>query len=181
MSVLKGTVVLPTNFVNAGRLGGTGQFALAGTLTNNGHLAPGAAAGGAPATLTVSGNLALSTTSSLDLRVHSLSLHDLLAVKGDVALDGMLALSCYADCHYSAGDKILVLDATGSLTGSLYAGLTMSGFATGAFDIVYDRAQGDVWLQATQNVTAAVPEPATYGLMLTGMGLLIGLARRRRS
>ena len=122
----------------------------------------------------------MTTTSSLDIHARSLTSHDLLTVNGNVALDGVLALSCYANCHYSVGDMILVLDATGTLTNSSFAGLTMSGFATGAFDIVYDRAQGDVWLQATQNVTAAVPEPATYGLMLSGLALLVGLARRRR-
>ncbi len=179
VSVLSGTIALPSNFVNVGTLTGTGQFALSGTLSNNGHLAPGAA-GGAPATLTIGHTLALGSTSSLDLDLQSLSSHDLLAVSGNVAPAGLLALSCYASCHFSVGDMILVLDSTGTLTNSSFAGLTMSGFATGAFNIVYDRAQGDVWLQATQDVTAAVPEPATYGLMLSGMALSAGLVRRRR-
>ncbi|MBT9502523.1 MAG: PEP-CTERM sorting domain-containing protein [Burkholderiaceae bacterium] len=179
VSVLSGAIALPTDFTNAGMLAGTGQFSLAGTLSNNGRLAPGATDGGAPATLTISGDVALGATGSLDIDLNSLSSHDLLAVKGNVAPEGTLALSCYANCQYSSGDMILVLDATGSLANSTFAGLTMSGFATGAFNIVYDRAQGDVWLQAAQDVTAAVPEPASYGLMLGGLALLAGLVRRR--
>jgi len=31
------------------------------------------------------------------------------------------------------------------------------------------------------NVTAAVPEPETYAMLLAGLGLLGGMARRRKS
>ncbi|MFN0184074.1 MAG: beta strand repeat-containing protein, partial [Aquabacterium sp.] len=53
IDVRSGAIALPTNFSNAGTLMGTGAFNLAGTLTNNGHLAPGGSAG----TLTINGNL----------------------------------------------------------------------------------------------------------------------------
>jgi hypothetical protein len=59
--------------------------------------------------------------------------------------------------------------------------VVLSGFATGAFSVVYDTAADKVNLLVTQAVTAAVPEPESWALMLAGMGVMGWLARRQRA
>lgn len=71
----------------------------------------------------------------------------------------------------------LVLGATGALSGS-FAQVTLVGFGSGAFDVVYDRLHSDVLLHITQDVSA-VPEPEGYALWLSGLAGL-GLWLRRR-
>ena len=60
-----------------------------------------------------------------------------------------------------------------------FANLTLAGFGGGAFEVVYDVANSDVFLHLTQDVLAAVPEPETYALWLVGLGAM-GLLMRRR-
>lgn len=173
LDVQVGTLALPDNFVNDGTLKGNGSFSTS-TLTNNGHIAPGAS----PGTLTQAGHLVLGESGSLDLELGSASSHDLLQVLGNVTLGGTLSLSCWADCHFAAGTDLRVLDATGSLTGT-FSQVVVAGFAPGAFEVRIDAANADVWLHATQDITAAVPEPSTYALLFSGLGLLAWRARRR--
>ncbi len=176
IDVRSGTIALPKNFTNAGTLTGTGSFAAAGTLTNNGHIAPGASAG----TLTIGANLTLGASGSLNLDVENLLSHGLLKVNGNTTLGGALALTCFASCNYAIGDEFMVLDGTSGALSGAFAALTMTGFGSGAFDIVYDRPNGDVWLRVTQNVSA-VPELGTPTLALVGLAVLGGLMRRRRA
>ncbi len=175
IDVQTGTIALPINFTNNGTLTGTGAFAAAGTLTNAGHVAPGAS----PGALTVKANLVLGAPGSLDIEVQSLASHDLLVVNGNTSLGGTLAVSCFGACSFAVGEEFRVLDGSGTLLGS-FSGLTRTGFGSGNFDIVYDRPLGDVWLRVTETVTA-VPEPETYALMLGGLAVVGWLARRRRT
>ncbi|WP_457417726.1 beta strand repeat-containing protein [Roseateles sp. P5_E7] len=173
IDVQAGTIALPANFTNAGTLKGLGTFS-ASTLTNDGHIAPGAS----PGTLTLASHLVLGDAGSFDLELGSAALHDQLVVQGNVTLGGTLALSCWGACSFAAGTDLLVLDGSGTLTGS-FSNITFTGFTANAFEVHLDAANGDVWLHATQNITAAVPEPSTYGLMALGLGLLGWRARRR--
>ena len=66
------------------------------------------------------------------------------------------------------------LTADGGFGGNVF----YNGFATGAFNVVYDTAADRVQLVVTQAVTA-VPEPGTYAMLLAGLAVLGGLARRR--
>ena len=173
MDVQVGTLALPGGFVNDGTLKGNGSFS-SSTITNNGHIAPGAS----PGTLTLDGHLVLADGGALDIELASAASHDLLQVLGNVTLGGTLSLACWADCHFAAGTDVRILDATGTLTGA-FSQVLLQGFAPGAFEVRIDAANADVWLHATQDITAAVPEPSTYALLLGGLGLLTWRARRR--
>ena len=173
MDAQVGTIALPSGFVNDGTLKGNGSFSTT-TLTNNGHIAPGAS----PGTLTLASHLVLGEAGSLDLELTSAASHDLLQVQGDVTLGGTLTLTCYGACQFSAGTDLRVLDATGTLSGS-FSQVLLQGLAPGAFEVRIDTANADVWLHATQDITAAVPEPSSWALMMAGFGLLGWRARRR--
>ena len=174
IDVQVGTIALPANFSNNGTLKGTGTFSVSGTLGNAGTVAPGAS----PGTLALSGSYAQAAAGTFAVELESLASHDLFNVSGTAALDGTLALSCYSTCSYAVGDVITVLDSVGNLSGS-FASVTLSGFATGAFSVVYDTAADRVQLLVTEAVTA-VPEPETYTLLLAGLAAVGFLAKRRR-
>ena len=174
IDVQTGTLVLPGNFTNEGKLTGLATFAAAGTLTNAGHVDPGAAAG----RLTINANFAQIAAGVLDIDLGTLGHSDQLLVTGTASLSGTLALHCLAACSFAIGDRLLILDSNGLLNGSFSGDPTLSGFATGKFALDYDRPNGDVWLRVTDTVTA-VPEPASYALLLGGLVALLAKTRRR--
>lgn len=94
---------------------------------------------------------------------------------GTASLNGTLVLS---NCHFNVNDEFIILDSTGNLSGT-FAGVTLRGFATGAFDVVYDYNLDQVSLKVFQEVTA-VPEPETWAMLLAGLGLVGFAAQRRR-
>jgi hypothetical protein len=173
IEVRSGTIVLPNNFQNTGVLTGTGNFALAGMLNNDGHVAPGAS----PGTLTIDGHFAQNAGGVLDIEIHSANLHDRLVVSGNVMLGGTLALHCFADCRMAVGETIGIIEAGGPLGGAFDV-VTLSGFGAGAFaPPTFDN--GFVLLRVTEAL-APVPEPETYALMLSGIGLVVWAVRRKR-
>jgi fibronectin-binding autotransporter adhesin len=176
IAVHAGALELPANFVNDGTLGGTATFSVSGTLFNNGHLAPGAS----PGTLNINGSLQQSALGTLDIELENAFSHDLLLVGGNASLGGTLGLSCFAACSYAVGEEILILDAVGQLTGS-FASVVMTGFGSGAFDVVYDSLNDRVLLRVTEAVTSAVPLPGGAWLLLGGVATLAVGARRRRA
>ncbi len=176
IDVQTGTLALPSNFSNQGTLMGSGSYAVSGTLSNAGTLAPGAS----PGTLGLSGNYAQTAAGTFAVELESLGSHDLFNITGAAALGGTLAISCWAGCSFAVGDLITIMDSTGELSGS-FSSVVLSGFQTGAFDVIYDAAGDRVQLLVTQAVTAAVPEPGTWAMWLAGAAMLGGLMRRRRS
>jgi hypothetical protein len=174
IDVQTGTLALPANFVNQGTLKGSGTYSLGGTLTNAGTLAPGAS----PGTLALSGHYAQTAGGSFVVELESLASHDLFGIAGNANLDGTLNIGCYGACSLAVGDVVTILDATGDLSGS-FASVMLSGFQTGAFDVVYDYAADRVQLLVTEAVTAAVPEPGSWAMWLAGAAFMLGVARRR--
>jgi hypothetical protein len=160
-------------FVQNGTLTGDGAFTIS-ALTNAGHVKPGDGIG----ELTINGNYTQNALGVLDIQITSLASFDLLSINGTAALDGMLALSCLGACSMAIGDEIVILDSTGNLTGTFLGGVSLSGFATGAFDVVYDDVNDLVLLRVTDTVTA-VPEAETWAMLLVGLGL-VGFAARRK-
>lgn len=173
VDVQSGSIRLPNGFTNNGILMGVGSFAT-NTLTNAGHVAPGAS----PGSLSIDANFAQTSVGVLDIELGNLASFDQLLVDGTATLDGFLALSCFGDCGFVVGDEITILDSTGNLTGEFSAGVTLTGFNTGAFDVIYDYSADEVRLLVTQDVTA-VPEPEAWAMLLAGLGL-VGVAVRRR-
>lgn len=173
IDVQTGTLALPGNFVNDGVMKGVGTYFVGGSLTNAGHMQPGAS----PGTLTLSSNYVQTAAGFFDVEVSSTTVHDLLNVSGNVSLNGELAVACFGACSFAVGDQFVVLDYSGTRAGT-FASLTLTG-ATGMFEAVYDDANTQVLLRATQTVTA-VPEPETWALWLGGLAALGTIARRRR-
>jgi cytoskeletal protein CcmA (bactofilin family) len=171
-----GTLRLPDNFTNAGTLMGVASIQVNGTLTNNGHLAPGATA--ATGTLTLLGNLSQGALGTLDIRLTSTSLSDLLQVNGSAAIGGStLALSCFA-CALNNGESYLLMASSAALSGT-FGSIVASGFGDG-FEYAIDYSHANqVWLNVLQ--VGAVPEPSTYAMLLAGVGVIGWLARRRKA
>jgi len=169
-----GTIQLPDNFLNPGTITGGGTVKT-NTLTNSGHIAPGNGVGA----LTLAGNFVQAGAGVLDIQLGALGAHDLLTVTGTASLNGGLALSCFGDCFYAVGSEITILDSVGDLSGTFAGALTLSGFATGAFNVVYDYDHDLVKLVAIEEVTP-VPEPETWAMLLAGLGVVGFAARRRR-
>jgi hypothetical protein len=74
-----------------------------------------------------------------------------------------------------------ILDSTGALSGT-FASVTTSGFLNGfAYDVTYDYDADRVLLTVLDVGTPnAVPEPASWAMMIAGFGL-VGAGARRRS
>ena len=179
INVLSGTIGLPSAFTNDGTLGGTGTFTSA-NLTNGGIIAPGAP--GSTGTLALTGNYAQTAFGTLNTQLASTGSFDLFNISGTAALNGTLALSCILSCAINTGDSFVILNSVGNLSGT-FANVTTSGFLNGfAYTIVYDTTADLVRLNVTNagNSLPAVPEPATWAMMLFGFGL-IGTTLRRRS
>ncbi|MFT7774807.1 PEP-CTERM sorting domain-containing protein [Roseateles sp.] len=171
-----GTLRLPDNFVNTGTLMGVASIQVDGMLTNNGHIAPGAAA--STGTLTLQGNLQQGAMGVLDIRLTSASLSDMLQVNGTAGIGGStLALSCFA-CVLNDGESYLLMSSTGPLNG-VFGSVTTVGFGVG-FQYAIDYSHtNQVWLNVLE--VGAVPEPSTYAMLLAGVGVIGWLVRRRKA
>jgi len=173
VDVRTGTIQLPNNFTNDGTLKGIGAYTT-NLLTNNGHVAPGES----PGTLTLNGNFAQTAGGFFDVGLDGASFGQLL-VNGSANLAGSIDAICLGACSYAVGTTWDVMHATTGVAGTFAGPVLMTGFSSGAFTVTY--TANDVWLTVTEATVAAVPEPGTYALMLSGLAAVGCLARRRRA
>ncbi|MGE0387000.1 MAG: hypothetical protein AB7Q97_19930 [Gammaproteobacteria bacterium] len=169
---LDGTLTASLVDLRDGTLGGTGI--VAGSVLNAAHVGPGNSAG----VLTVNGAYSQAASGVLDIELASLVQFDWLDVNGTATLAGMLALHCLGTCELAVGDSLTILDANPNNLLGEFSAVKLFGFATGKFDVVYDRALGDVRLLVIE-ATSAVPLPAAAWLMLGAIPML-GMRRRVR-
>ncbi|MCO5125183.1 MAG: PEP-CTERM sorting domain-containing protein, partial [Rhizobacter sp.] len=174
-----GVVNLPTNFANDGLMTGVGNFALSGTLTNNGHVAPGTP-GGEPGALTLDGKYAQGAGGWFDVGLDGPNFGS-LSVSGSASLDGTIGVICQGACDYSAGTSWVVMMTGGSnlVTGAFFGPVVMTGFSAGAFSVTY--LSNEVLLNVTADTVGAVPEPSTYAMLLAGLAAVGFVVRRRRT
>jgi hypothetical protein len=171
-----GMLTLPSNFSNAGRLAGLGQFST-NLLSNAGVVAPGADLGNGLGALGLAGSFAQTAAGTLALQLAGLAAFDQFNISGNASLGGKLALHCAGACAIAAGQSYVLLDAAGTLTGQFDL-VSTSGFGQGfQYSLVYDLGAAQVRLDVLQ--AGVVPEPASWALLLAGAALLAGLQRRR--
>jgi hypothetical protein len=111
ISTTNGTSILPNGIV-------TGSGTLAGSVTNEGTVAPGAATG----TFLIDGDFTQRAAGRLLIEIASATDFDQLAVNGDVTLGGTLAASLTGGFTPTAGQQFSIFgDQVDSLTGAFNA------------------------------------------------------------
>jgi T5SS/PEP-CTERM-associated repeat protein len=160
-----------------GTLNGNGTVN-ANVVLNGGTLSPG----NSPGTETINGNLSL-LSGILNLEIASDSLADHLNVSGNVNIGTGLIINLIFE-YTPAFNKVFDFNNFFSLTGGGSIGFdpsfTLSQFnvqGLGAGNAIVLTADG---ARAQFVGTAAVPEPASVALFLTGLGCLGGFAAARR-
>lgn len=167
--VVNGSLTVDTLTVEAGTLKGSGT--IHGDVVNTGGVI---APGNSPGMLTIDGDLTLGPDSLIMVEAVGTaqgSQYDWVLVTGDAHLDGDVQL----DIGYSAatGDSFSFLTTqTGTVTGQFD-----HVFATGyALKVTYSQHGVDVQITGV----SAVPEPESWALMLSGIGVVLWLGMRGR-
>jgi hypothetical protein len=180
-ALVNGAFIDPSVFnLNGGTLQGTGIIqsnVIAGPGSNT--IAPGMS----PGTLTINGNLTLSSGSTLAMELGGLtqgSLYDYLDVNGVLTLAGMLDLDFINDFQNSltSGEILTLATANSAILGSF------SNVATGSYLLTNFPIALQVWYGAgspfgAETLVVAIPEPSRAMLIMLG-GLAL-LQRRRRA
>ena len=198
VSVATGAVLNVDGVVNglitsAGTVQGQGSV---GALQINagGKLAPGQSTSNSDfGTLTANGDVTFAdSTSTFTIRLGQTT-GDQLVIAGDHTLTLnkvtlSLDLSAYTFTSGDVGKKFVIVSGGSALTGIGDNVFNQGAYYTAAngdlFDISYASSLSGGNIVAGSDIVLefmAVPEPATWGMVLTGLGMFLGAQRTRRS
>ena len=163
---------------NTGVLGGAGMVGAigsTGTTTVNAGAAifPGATTGTAGTVLTLNNNLLFQNGSTFDVNLDTTGDHvDLLAINGNLTLSGSdnLTVNLINGSLPGGGATYVIATYSGSLAGTF---LTPANLTAGGYKVDYTSDPGEI-------VIDAIPEASTWGMMLSGIGMLLGYRHIRR-
>jgi fibronectin-binding autotransporter adhesin len=131
--------------------------------------------GDSPGTLTVNGNVILSSNTATEVQIQDLLDFDILVAKGSVTLNGSLDIELLGGYVPVVGNKFDFLTYTGSLSGT-FSSLNTFINSSEHWGVNYN--SGVVELQVLNTVASSTPEPSTWMLML-GSVFALGLYRRK--
>ena len=173
---------------NGGSLGGTGIVGSAVTVFDGGILAPGLTndAMVTAGTFNINAGLSLSNSSilSFDLNGSDITagsgVNDLVQGIGNLVLDGVLSITPLSSfTGAGTNDFWTLMTYDGALTdnGVIFDAATTALLDPGLMFYVYSFENGAI---DEIRLGIMVPEPSTWALLVTGLGLIGWLARRRR-
>gem|GEM_PF-3785692 len=165
---------------NGATLAGTGVVRIGGAFTfdDGATLAPGSGAAG---TLTLDGNLSLSSNSVLAFKLDGGNtavdggINDLVAGVNDLYLDGLLDITALASfAGATTNDFWTLMTYDGTLTTNLLdiSASSQSLLSGGLSFAIDDSFTGQIRL-------TIIPEPQSWALIILGLGIVSWLARRR--
>jgi uncharacterized protein with beta-barrel porin domain len=178
-AMVGGAFIDPTVFnLNGGTLKGTG------TIESSVIAGPGSstiAPGLSPGTLTINGNLTLSSGSTLAMELGGLTqgtLYDFLDVNGTLELAGMLDLDFINGFQNSLtnGNILTLATANTDINGS-FLNVASGGYLLTNFPIALQVFYGAGSPYGAENLVVAIPEPSRAVLFMLG---LFGIMQRRR-
>lgn len=161
-------------FVSNGALTGEGvvkTLNASTAFTNNGSINPGQ--DGTVGTLTIDGDLAMTSSSVLHIDLANGGLADKLVITSDALWRGELSVWGGAGLSLQVGDVYTIASFGQRLGNSTFDSVSWHGLGGNQFAVDY--TADSIQLRVT-----AVPEPASWALAALGTLAVLGAARRRR-